>query len=167
MHSPRMLTNQRLRLIIVQPMRLYQIISIFFIVVTTTGCEPEPQSNAVLSPVDTSLCQFVQGACVKTLSQSTLSMFLSPENAPSETPLTIDIYSDTPLNAVTVRLEGRDMFMGLIPVKMHQIDKKHYQGTLVFGSCSSGYMVWRTFVQATTDSQEINTVFDFLADSPH
>ncbi len=57
------------------------------------------------------------------------------------------------------------MFMGIIPVKLSQLNEKQYSGQLIFGSCSSNYMVWRVFVSFKQNDELHVATFDFLADS--
>ena len=45
------------------------------------------------------------------------------------------------------------MFMGVIPVNVKQTDKMTYIGQMVYGSCSSGYMVWRGFVSFNVNGE--------------
>lgn len=59
------------------------------------------------------------------------------------------------------------MFMGVIPVKWQQVGENSYQASAVYGSCASGYMVWRLML-SYTDEQGLTKQawFDFLADNP-
>ena len=161
----RMLTLCSQRLLFVLINSFIRIFLLIIITLSTIGCKPEKQTTSIESPEDQSLCQFTKGDCSARIDNISLSIHLSPENAPSEKPLTLDIYTDKPVNSILVRIEGRDMFMGVIPVQMRQIAENHFQGTLVYGSCSSGYMVWRAFVTLNNATHPITATFDFLADS--
>ncbi|MGI1943927.1 hypothetical protein [Shewanella glacialipiscicola] len=148
-------------LFVLTPLRLYLFILLTF---GLTACKEEAKLMPLKSSLDTSLCQFSKGECVKQVENIKLTFSLSPGNAPSEKPLTLSLSSTLPITDVNIRLEGRDMFMGMIPVKMQQSDDTTYIGQFVYGSCSSGYMVWRGFVSFRLNGQDHTVIVDFLAD---
>jgi hypothetical protein len=55
--------------------------------------------------------------------------------------------------------------MGIIPVSLSEIKDNVYQGPVIFGSCSSNYMVWRVFVSFDYQQQTRTLMYDFLADN--
>ncbi|QYK03098.1 hypothetical protein [Shewanella psychrotolerans] len=140
---------------------------------TLLGCSKvnEPATEAALSSaetpfsVDKTLCEFGLKACTKTVKGITITLAISPPDTPSERPL--DVYLDftKPVDNLSARVEGRDMFMGIIPMKLAQTAENRYQGKLIYGSCSSNYMVWRMFVSFNVDGKSQTVLFDFLADS--
>ena len=134
-----------------------------------SACSPQQQAETGLNAPefvkDTSLCNFSQASCYKQVAGIDLSLLITPFNTPSEKPLTLVIASSEAINDVTMRIEGRDMFMGVIPVKLSKLNEKQYNGQLIFGSCSSNYMVWRAFVNFTKNGEPQVAIFDFLADS--
>jgi hypothetical protein len=129
--------------------------------------EAEQQITSVESPfsTDKTLCQFNQTPCIQAVNGLSVSLMISPENTPSEKPLAVQLDLSEPVQELSVRLEGRDMFMGVIPIKLSQIAKTRYQGNLLYGSCSSNYMVWRMFISFTLRGKQQTVMFDFLADS--
>ncbi|ABS08313.1 conserved hypothetical protein [Shewanella baltica OS185] len=159
-----MLTYCVIRLIFVlnRP-NLYLFIAL--ILINLTACTEDAKQVTHKSSSDPSLCQFSTGDCVKQVDDIKLAISLSPANAPSEKPLTLRLLASTPIKNVQIRLEGRDMFMGVIPVNVKQTDEMTYIGQMVYGSCSSGYMVWRGFVSFEVNGETKATVFDFLADN--
>ncbi|MCL1137314.1 hypothetical protein [Shewanella pneumatophori] len=130
------------------------------------GCEPNNPQFTAQKPIDTSLCSFKTDVCAKTVADVDIQLSLNPWQAPSEKPLTLTLNTSKPVENLKVKLQGRDMFMGIIPVNLTQTDKTNYQGELVYGSCSSGYMVWSAVVSFTSGGEEVFTTFDFLADNP-
>lgn len=138
---------------------------IALILINLTACTEDAKQVTHKSSSDPSLCQFSAGDCVKQVDDIKLAISLSPANAPSEKPLTLRLLASTPIKNVQIRLEGRDMFMGVIPVNVKQTDEMTYIGQMVYGSCSSGYMVWRGFVSFEANGENKATVFDFLADN--
>ncbi|WP_428617875.1 hypothetical protein [Shewanella sp.] len=137
------------------------------------GCEPSEKQlpkldqNATKTPfeIDQTLCDFNQKTCDRELSGQRISLAISPENTPSEKPLQVTLTSSVALEELSVRVEGRDMFMGVIPVKLSQTGKNTYQGPLIYGSCSSDYMVWRLIASFKIQGEAKVVMFDFLADS--
>ncbi|MGL5393275.1 MAG: hypothetical protein ACRDA8_18160, partial [Shewanella sp.] len=143
-----MLTHCIIRLIFVQTQYHLKIFTLF-IAFNLLGCK----ENAVKPPPDPTLCAFQQGECVKNSGNVTLRLALTPPHAPSEKPITLKLLASAPITDVKIRLEGRDMFMGIIPVNMQQLDEMTYEGKLLYGSCSSGYMVWRGVIDFTQQGQ--------------
>ena len=137
---------------------------IALILFNLTACTEDAKQVTLKSSLDPSLCQFSAVACVKQVGDIKLTVSLSPANAPSEKPLTLTLLASSPITDVQIRLEGRDMFMGVIPVNVKQTDEMTYIGQMVYGSCSSGYMVWRGFVSFNVNGETKTAVFDFLAD---
>ncbi|QYJ87877.1 hypothetical protein K0I73_09470 [Shewanella mesophila] len=140
---------------------------------TLIGCSKveKPATEAVLSSaeapflVDKTLCEFGLKTCTQTINELTISLAISPTNTPSEKPLDVYLDFSKSVGDLSVRVEGRDMFMGVIPVFLNQTTENRYQGNLIYGSCSSNYMVWRMFVSFSLDGQSQTVLFDFLADS--
>ena len=129
------------------------------------GCEPNSHQPQASRAVDPSLCDFNSGPCTRTVADVDLKLTITPWQTPSEQPLQLSITTSRPLSNVKVKVQGRDMFMGIIPVKLNQIDENIHQGSLIYGSCSSDYMVWSAIVSYEVNGVEKFTSFDFLADS--
>lgn len=161
-----MLTLCITRLIFVQSSTRSLSFVLFLLSFLVSGCDSkeEPQAQAIV--IDSSLCDFSKGSCIQQLEGVDISLKVTPDNTPSETPLEVLIKSNKPLKIISARLEGRDMFMGVIPLKLIEVSKTLYKGALIYGSCSSGYMVWRLFVTIELPAGDHQTItFDFLADS--
>ncbi|MEE2029530.1 hypothetical protein DIKCMJMK_03422 [Shewanella oneidensis] len=146
--------------------RNFGLFLIMLVTMNLTACNEKTEQQVKTPSADPSLCAFTQGDCLKVAGDVTLRISLSPGNAPSEKPLTLKLLSSDVVDNLQVRLEGRDMFMGVIPVNINQVDKTSYEGQLIYGSCSSGYMVWRGLISFTRNGSEQVVTFDFLADNP-
>ncbi|MCE9678452.1 hypothetical protein LZP69_04465 [Shewanella sp. AS1] len=152
--------------------RLYKVLTLIGLILLT-GCSDQKeaqkseavQQTSLAFQTDDSLCKFSQGACAQQLNNLQIELTIFPETAPSEKPLQVNFTFSQPVENLKVRVEGRDMFMGIIPLNLTQTDKNHYQSTLIYGSCSSNYMVWRMFVSFTLDGKSQTALFDFLADN--
>ncbi|TKB50446.1 hypothetical protein FCL40_04640 [Ferrimonas sediminicola] len=111
--------------------------------------------------IEPGLCRFDQGACHTTQAGKTLSLSLSPGNAPSEQPLALILDKPEGWRLISAVVEGRDMFMGRLPVSFDERGR----GSLMYGSCASGYMVWRLNLLMEDDAGlEHHVAFDWLAD---
>ncbi|MFS1438671.1 hypothetical protein [Shewanella sp. 10N.286.48.A6] len=140
-----------------------------FFIVFLGGCNPQSNTKTVTSDViDSSLCQFQQGVCKLNVNSVDIMLMINPVFTPSEKPLSIDLHFSVPVTDVKMRIEGRDMFMGVIPVNLtaeKNSNPNHYKGSAIYGSCSSNYMVWRALVNYSIDGKPQSTWFDFLADN--
>lgn len=135
------------------------------LVLNLSACNEKVEQVAEKKMLDASLCDFSRGECIKKVAGVELKFTLSPSHAPSEKPLTLKLLSSSAISDVQIRLEGRDMFMGVIPVNIRELNKNAYEGQMIYGSCSSGYMVWRGFVSFTFNGESKTVTFDFLADN--
>ncbi|WP_082930641.1 hypothetical protein [Shewanella woodyi] len=143
-------------------LRLYFPLLIIF---SLMGCSKEKSPETSGFVQDDTLCQFHLGYCDKNVADINLQLLITPFDTPSEKPLNISIISSKEIDDLKVRIEGRDMFMGVIPVNMNKAGENIYKGELIYGSCSSDYMVWRAFVSFTLKGEAKVAIFDFLADN--
>jgi len=140
-------------------------IIISFLLTFLVACDkPQTQEQTNL-PIDETLCQFSAGKCYKEVADVQVGLLIDPINTPSEKPLMVTLNSNQAITNISMRIEGRDMFMGIIPVSLTKIQNNLYQGQLIFGSCSSNYMVWRVFVSFDYQQQSRTLIYDFLADN--
>ncbi|WP_299005284.1 hypothetical protein [uncultured Shewanella sp.] len=127
----------------------------------------QKETDVVTYSHDPDLCQFHSSPCQKSVEDIALavSLSLTRPDAPSETPFAFRISANKAVKNMTMRLEGRDMFMGVIPIRLSQISDKQYSGQLLYGSCSSGYMVWNAIVTFDYLGENRELVFAILADN--
>lgn len=65
---------------------------------------------------------------------------------------------------VSAYLEGKDMFMGKVPVFFEQIDKgNNYLAQSLLASCSEEFMVWRLWVTVMVAEQKQTFFVDFTS----
>jgi hypothetical protein len=145
--------------------KLVRIIILNILLMFLVACEkPQTQEHANLV-IDKTLCQFSVGECYKKVTDLQVGLLIDPINTPSEKPLIVTLSSNQKITNISMRIEGRDMFMGIIPVSLSEIKDNVYQGPVIFGSCSSNYMVWRVFVSFDYQQQPRTLMYDFLADN--
>lgn len=137
---------------------------ILIIIITLQACDKNTVKNDKLDQFDRSLCEFSKAWCEKEVNGIKLSILIDPNSVPSEKQLNLNLMSNAPLSDLEARIEGRDMFMGMIPLHFESKDKKSFESKFMLGSCASGYMVWRLFVSGKSDGKEFTIFFDFLAD---
>ncbi|ABV36819.1 conserved hypothetical protein [Shewanella sediminis HAW-EB3] len=130
-----------------------------------SSCSHDAPKDVSKTTKDSSLCDFNAGKCTQSVAGVGFDLLITPYNSPSERPLTLELISSEPVNNLAMRVEGRDMFMGVIPVNLTKVDENLYNGQLIYGSCSSNYMVWRAFVTFNKEGSQHIVMFDFLADN--
>lgn len=133
-------------------------------IIFLSSCDDGSMKTSIVTEPDPSLCQFSLSPCTRTIEQLSVTVNLSPGSVPSEKPLHFELLTNMSVTNLRVRLEGRDMFMGIIPISIRETVKNHYEGTLIFGSCGSGFMVWRVWVNFDYLGTQRTLFFDFLAD---
>ncbi|QDF67050.1 hypothetical protein FJQ87_10295 [Shewanella sp. SNU WT4] len=139
------------------------VISGLVAIVLLAGCGENESVNTLVANDDELLCDFNASECERTFGPDKIRLQLTPSSAPSEKPITATLVTEQPLGELSAVIEGRDMFMGTIPVFFTEIAKNTYQATFTFGSCSSGYMVWQLKVGAKNSLEQ--ATFEFKADN--
>ena len=145
--------------------KIIKIVIVGFSLMFLMACEKENVTQQHSLPVDKTLCQFSKGECYKKVANVTVGLMIDPVNTPSEKPLNLTLTSTQAITNVSIKVEGRDMFMGVIPVALSSVTDNEIHGNLIFGSCSSNYMVWRVFVSFDYQQQPRTLTYDFLADN--
>ncbi|MBM7072653.1 hypothetical protein JQC92_11535 [Shewanella sp. 202IG2-18] len=140
-------------------------ISIIITVLLVCSCGDSKQKNANLDQIDRSLCNFLVSSCLKEANGAEIALFITPNTVPSEQDLSINLKSNKSITIKSARIEGRDMFMGIIPVTTNSLNDKDFSSKAILGSCASGYMVWRLFVTYELNGQTSTVFYDFLADN--
>ncbi|MCL1125990.1 hypothetical protein [Shewanella surugensis] len=128
------------------------------------SCEQQGQSDYSL-PLDLSLCQFQGHDCQREVAGIEVNLDLSRPDAPSETAFDFSLSTSKRVDNVTMRLEGRDMYMGKIPVRLSAHEGQQFSGKMIYGHCSSGYMVWNVIVNFEYQGQSRSIIFPILADN--
>ncbi|WP_025820354.1 hypothetical protein [Shewanella marina] len=137
-----------------------------------TGCHQDQTIDEALQPKKTAssaivatFCNFYDELCIQTIAGNEVSLTMSQANTPSETPLSATITSQLPVTNIKMTLSGRDMFMGVIPTQITRIADRVYESEFIYGSCSSGNMIWRAKITLTVAGKDLYYYFDFKADN--
>ncbi len=133
------------------------------LIITSCG-DTKPKKNKP-DQIDRSLCQFYKVSCTKEINGVKITLLIDPKSVPSEKKLTLKLSSNKPIKIKSARIEGRDMFMGIIPVQFNYITNIDLLGETTLGSCTSGYMVWRLIVNIDINGTSSSVFYDFLADN--
>lgn len=147
---------------------IYMIYIVLFLVGwgVVSGCDNNSIPQTGHDNASQTLCQFATGQCQAQRAEFTALLGVSPVSAPSGEPLTFTLTLPAMAKEVKLQLQGRDMFMGRIPVPLTLSETGQYQGQAIYGACASGYMVWRAMVTFSLDGKPRTVWFDFLADAP-
>lgn len=143
------------------------VLSIFlFSLCFLIACERDKVGVETPFKVDVSLCDFYAGPCYQKVDNIDVQLGFTQPSAPSELPIDLSLQFSAPVTHVNMSVEGRDMFMGVIPVSVQSTNSQSFKAQLIYGSCSSNYMVWRANVAFDYDGVTRQVWFDFLADAP-
>lgn len=144
-----------------KPVLGFFIFSLCFLI----ACDSNKVEVETTFKADASLCDFYAGSCNRKVDNVDVKLTFKQPNAPSESPIDLSIQFSTPVTDVKMTVEGRDMFMGIIPVFLQNTSSQSFDAQLIYGSCSSNYMVWRANVSFEYEGITRSVWFDFLADA--
>ena len=87
------------------------------------------------------ICDLSHTSCNTRLGDKPLTVRVVSLPVQAERDFVIQLQGGDPVTPVKAWLEGRDMFMGTIPVNF-EATEQGWQGTTLVGSCTSPLMVW-------------------------
>lgn len=109
-------------------------------------------------------CDLARGSCVAGNDHMAVSLELSPHDVRSLEPLNFSVKLEgTEASAMKIRLEGRDMYMGLNEIGLQPATSGLWQGRGELAVCTTGRMVWRATVLAMTPTGPLSARFEFSA----
>lgn len=124
------------------------------------------QDSAATLTLVPSTCDLNSGSCRAGQEGHALEFSLGPAPIASLKPLRAEVRLEgIKARAVTLLLEGRDMYMGLNETHLVAQDGDGvWHGTTELAVCSTGRMVWRArLLIDTDDNNDYETWFDFEA----
>ena len=131
---------------------------VFAISILVLGCD----KNEVLEkPLMQPKCLPSQSQCQISTAFGNFNILFNQEEIITETPFEIHISSQMQVSDYSVSgyMEGKDMFMGKIPLFFENVERALVAKTIL-GSCSQERMIWRTWIEIRkNNSDEIVTRF--------
>jgi hypothetical protein len=134
---------------------IYRVVLVLLFFLFIVGCErTEKKTISSIQPH----CLASQSLCKISNSFGEILVLFDVEKVITEQAFNIIIKTehDSPDLKVTGYLEGKDMFMGKIPLFFQKNDSADYSTEAFLGSCSEEQMVWRMWL-TFTDSTSNNT----------
>ncbi|TNH87224.1 hypothetical protein [Aeromonas sobria] len=99
-------------------------------------------NSATVDQIKDQICDLSHSSCSELIGGKSLTAAISELPVRAEQDFVVRLTGGDPaIKPVKAWLEGRDMFMGTIPVNFEQI-AGGWQGTTLVGSCTSSVMVW-------------------------
>jgi hypothetical protein len=158
-----------------------KIISIFSISLLISGCKPATvQKPDIAQKMSPSQCIESQSQCEINTELANFSIkfsqFQLSDKIKTELPFIIE-FSDSLFNSskvseiqtlnitkVSAYLEGKDMFMGKVPVFFEKVDNNNvFQAQSLLANCSEEQMVWRLWVTVESGEETQNFFVDFTS----
>lgn len=120
--------------------------------------QDKPQIN------DQSYCDFSAGTCVQTYAFGSFELDANPNVVMSENEIFFSLTSKSkqPMKIKSAWLEGKDMFMGKIPLFFEQNNGVYHANTLI-GACTEEQMIWTMRVELEINEKIETAMFDFTS----
>ena len=100
------------------------------------------ENSAAPAPIKDQICDLSHTPCSALIGDKPLTVAIKELPLRAEHDFAIAITGGDPaIKPVKATLEGKDMFMGTIPVSFEEIDGQ-WQGVTQVGSCTSPVMIW-------------------------
>ncbi len=149
---------------------------LFVVILLVSACKPVAQESNKKS-LEELRCIDSQSECVVSTKLANFTVKFSQHqltsNIKAESTFTIELalveegkdkINKHNITNVSAHLEGRDMYMGKVPVFFKQNDSKSaYLAETLLASCS-GAMVWRLWITAEIAEQEQRFFVDFTSE---
>lgn len=121
---------------------------IFLIVICTSsacGENNNTEQNKFIEPN----CLISQSDCYLDTEEGRYELSFNVEKVITESAfsLFLNYQGDSRISKVSAYIEGKEMFMGKIPVFFSLVAPNQYKAETILGSCSKDQMVWRLWVE--------------------
>jgi hypothetical protein len=158
-----------------------KIISIFSISLLISGCKPATvQKHDISQKISPSHCIESQSQCEINTKLANFSLKFSQlqlsGKIKTELPFIIELSGSPVIDSkvseiqtlgitnVSAYLEGRDMFMGQVPVFFEKVDESNvFQAQSLLANCTEEQMVWRLWVTVESEEGTQNFFVDFTS----
>lgn len=122
------------------------VLLIFVGLLTSLSLGIIPVNNSYNNEDKNSFCHLTDGACELTLTEGVMTVSLAGPLQPEE-PLDITVNLPAELAIKQARIEGVNMYMGVIPVLLTEQNDGVWSGWFMLGSCSEPQMQWQLLIQ--------------------
>ncbi|MGB0466594.1 MAG: hypothetical protein ACPGF7_03555 [Pontibacterium sp.] len=126
--------------------------------------KPSAAQNLILTTDNN--CSIKESACTARSGKHSVTLRVAPREIKSAIPLDFQVQLEgIDASAISLNLEGRDMFMGINQVALQPTPNQegHWQGVNELGACTTGEMVWRARLNIQTKKDTFEAHFDFSA----
>jgi hypothetical protein len=150
-----------------KPQSIISLVALAAILVTVIWLLPRYLAPVAAPTLSTEPdCDLGLGACSATEDGISLALELAPYQATALEPLHFQVrLKGASATAVTIYLEGRDMYMGLNSLALVPSTDEPglWLGTTALGICTTGEMVWQATVEAHTAAAPVSARYEFSA----
>jgi len=116
------------------------------------ACSPQSNNNSIyVKPV----CISSQSECIKNTPWGEVSIRFNVDEIVSETSfkVVLEVGNAKQNLHITGYLEGKDMYMGKIPL-FFESRQQMYSSNVLIGSCAEPKMIWRMWLTITEEKQD-------------
>ncbi|WNC74128.1 hypothetical protein RGQ13_09100 [Thalassotalea psychrophila] len=109
-------------------------------------------------------CDFTRSGCFKTYNFGVFELNASPNIIKAENEIFFSLISKSkhPIKIKSAWLEGKEMFMGKIPLFFEENSGVFTTNTLI-GACTKEQMIWTMFVEVQINDKIETLMFDFVS----
>lgn len=134
---------------------------LIILVLLLCSCSPKKDENVFVEPH----CLSSQSQCHFQNTLGSFDILFNVNSVMTEQEFTISVRSDLTLKNISVTgfIEGRDMYMGKIPLFFDNSQPQTLISTVMLGSCSEENMVWRMWL-IMTDINNVDIKEKFFID---
>ena len=120
--------------------------------------------NSELPVKVSNICHFNKNKCVQKTQFGSFTLQAEPKIIKSESNIdfVLTLPTDSKLKISKAWLEGKDMYMGRIPL-FFQKGKKNYLANTLIGACTENSMVWQMHIELVDEQNTHRLVFEFTS----
>ncbi|WP_152593761.1 hypothetical protein [Thalassotalea sp. ND16A] len=109
-------------------------------------------------------CDFSAGVCVQTQKIGSFELNALPKRVKAESEINFQLASkdNAALEIQSAWLEGKDMYMGKIPL-FFNAENGVYEANTLIGACTEEQMIWQMVIVLMINNQQQRLVFEFMS----
>jgi len=119
-------------------------------------------TQAIQLQAEAADCSLEKQACTAANDQAHIVLTLTPQPIPLMKPVqsSVQLSGLANLDAVQLRIEGVNMYMGFQSVQLNKRPDNEWQGSFSLPICSESAMHWRVLVNLTSQQQSYQATFN-------